>query len=322
MQIYLARPGGPRQGPYTVEQINADLAARKYRDEDFWAWHDGLPSWVPLYSVGGVSGAADTTFFFSGLATENSEARAKPPEPPASDTAVFLAKPPWFDALQQAVEGKAPYGPGEPEVDTVVLLDLAPTHKESQPPCEAQTEEVATCVVPTSAAQEPALELNALTAASREQSTRVEPPVPNPKAPEVEPPVLLDLKPAHKQSQPLCEAQTEEVAAFVAPTSAAEEPPIELSAPAPARVELAMPGKPPAPVDSKSPEPIAASAAKARSSKRRTAGSRRLFLLTGRVGRRAGKSIRPAKTPKRTFTSRKRKKSLSPKASGLLTPWN
>ena len=34
MQIYLAKPGGPRQGPYTVAQINADLAARSHLSAD------------------------------------------------------------------------------------------------------------------------------------------------------------------------------------------------------------------------------------------------------------------------------------------------
>jgi hypothetical protein len=59
-KIYLAKPGGQREGPYTLEQINHDLATKKYRDDDFWAWHEGLPSWMPLYSLPGVSGKAAT----------------------------------------------------------------------------------------------------------------------------------------------------------------------------------------------------------------------------------------------------------------------
>ena len=59
-KIYLAKPGGQREGPYTLEQINHDLATKKYRDEDFWAWHEGLPSWMPLYSLPGVSAKAAT----------------------------------------------------------------------------------------------------------------------------------------------------------------------------------------------------------------------------------------------------------------------
>ncbi|HEU0038460.1 MAG TPA: hypothetical protein VFR76_04230 [Verrucomicrobiae bacterium] len=57
-KIYLAKPGGQREGPYTLEQINHDLATKKYRDEDFWAWHEGLPSWMPLYALPGVSAKA------------------------------------------------------------------------------------------------------------------------------------------------------------------------------------------------------------------------------------------------------------------------
>src|SRR5438132_2162126 len=55
MQIHLATPGGEKQGPYTLEQINRDLAAKKYRDTDYWAWYDGAEAWVPLYSVPGIS---------------------------------------------------------------------------------------------------------------------------------------------------------------------------------------------------------------------------------------------------------------------------
>src|SRR6266576_749783 len=59
-RIYLAKPGGQREGPYTLEQINHDLATKKYSDADFWAWHEGLPSWMPLYSLSGVSAKAAT----------------------------------------------------------------------------------------------------------------------------------------------------------------------------------------------------------------------------------------------------------------------
>lgn len=57
-RIYLAKPGSQKEGPYTLEQINQDLATQKYSDEDFWAWHEGLPSWLPLYSLPGVSAKA------------------------------------------------------------------------------------------------------------------------------------------------------------------------------------------------------------------------------------------------------------------------
>ena len=54
MKIHLSKPGGQREGPFTVEQINADLAAKKYHDTDYWAWHEGLTNWVPLHSVPGI----------------------------------------------------------------------------------------------------------------------------------------------------------------------------------------------------------------------------------------------------------------------------
>src|SRR5215468_569318 len=56
MQIYLSKPAGQREGPFTVEQINQDLAAKKYKDTDYWAWYDGLSDWVPLHAVPGVYG--------------------------------------------------------------------------------------------------------------------------------------------------------------------------------------------------------------------------------------------------------------------------
>jgi hypothetical protein len=60
MQIYLSKPGGQREGPYTLEQIVQDLAANKYRDTDCWAWHEGMPEWVPLYLLPGISKDADS----------------------------------------------------------------------------------------------------------------------------------------------------------------------------------------------------------------------------------------------------------------------
>jgi hypothetical protein len=58
MQIYLAKPGGQKEGPFSLEQINRDLAAKKYSGNDYWAWHEGLPSWMPLHSLPGVTGKA------------------------------------------------------------------------------------------------------------------------------------------------------------------------------------------------------------------------------------------------------------------------
>jgi hypothetical protein len=69
-EIHLSKPGGRKEGPFTVEQINRDLAAKKYSDTDYWAWYEGLTQWVPLHSVPGVSatsGLAAATRASAGL---------------------------------------------------------------------------------------------------------------------------------------------------------------------------------------------------------------------------------------------------------------
>jgi hypothetical protein len=55
MRIHLSKPNGQREGPFTIEEINRDLAARKYSDTDYWAWYEGLDAWVPLHTVPGVT---------------------------------------------------------------------------------------------------------------------------------------------------------------------------------------------------------------------------------------------------------------------------
>ena len=54
MNIHLSRPGGQREGPFTLEEINRDLAANKFRETDYWAWYEGLTEWVPLHQVPGI----------------------------------------------------------------------------------------------------------------------------------------------------------------------------------------------------------------------------------------------------------------------------
>jgi hypothetical protein len=55
MQIHLSKPGGLREGPFTIEQINKDLTSKKYEDGDYWAWYEGLTEWIPLHSVPGIA---------------------------------------------------------------------------------------------------------------------------------------------------------------------------------------------------------------------------------------------------------------------------
>jgi hypothetical protein len=109
MEIHLSKPGGKKEGPYTAKQINRDLAAGKYRGSDYWAWYQGLPDWIPLYSVPGIieqkepafpevdpSGSHDTEILQSAPATA-SEPMVEPdstPEPESSSTPVTAAESP------------------------------------------------------------------------------------------------------------------------------------------------------------------------------------------------------------------------------------
>jgi hypothetical protein len=54
-RIYLAKPGGQREGPFTLEQVRQGVAADTYRDTEYWAWADGMSAWVPLYELPGLS---------------------------------------------------------------------------------------------------------------------------------------------------------------------------------------------------------------------------------------------------------------------------
>ena len=48
-------------GPYTVEQINEYLAQGFLLPTDY-AWHEGLPDWVPVTEISGVGPAAPPPF--------------------------------------------------------------------------------------------------------------------------------------------------------------------------------------------------------------------------------------------------------------------
>lgn len=56
MQVTLNRDG-QQMGPYTVEQINEYLAEGTLLPTDY-AWHEGLPDWVPVTEISGVTPAA------------------------------------------------------------------------------------------------------------------------------------------------------------------------------------------------------------------------------------------------------------------------
>ena len=61
IKVYLVRSGGTeKEGPFSLAQINKDLAEGKYTGKDFWAWHEGLDKWMPLYSISGVEQIEET----------------------------------------------------------------------------------------------------------------------------------------------------------------------------------------------------------------------------------------------------------------------
>jgi hypothetical protein len=54
VEVFLAKPEGEREGPFSLDEVNQALAAGKYCCADYWAWHKGLDEWVPLYDVKGI----------------------------------------------------------------------------------------------------------------------------------------------------------------------------------------------------------------------------------------------------------------------------
>ena len=55
MQIHVAR-NGHRMGPFSLEEVNRQLAAGSLSPSDL-AWYEGIPNWVALSQVPGVSTA-------------------------------------------------------------------------------------------------------------------------------------------------------------------------------------------------------------------------------------------------------------------------
>ena len=137
IQIHLSKPGGQREGPYTLEQINRDLAEKKYRDTDYWAWHEGLTEWVPLYALPGVSatGAAAAP----AAATPAPKEVAAPVKPqviadkgPAAvvSPVVAAAAPAPETVATPAKPRAASPDDAAPEVSTVVVASAGPEPEE------------------------------------------------------------------------------------------------------------------------------------------------------------------------------------------------
>jgi hypothetical protein len=63
-------------GPYTVEQINEYLSQGTLLPTDY-AWHEGLPDWVPVTEISGVGSAAAPPPFNPKNLTEEPETKSK-----------------------------------------------------------------------------------------------------------------------------------------------------------------------------------------------------------------------------------------------------
>lgn len=76
MEIYVKR-NGQRLGPYSLEEVNRQLAAGSL-NPSAQGWHEDAPGWKPLFSIAGVMlpGAASSSPTPMGIATPT------PPEAP------------------------------------------------------------------------------------------------------------------------------------------------------------------------------------------------------------------------------------------------
>ncbi len=114
LHIHLSKPGGQREGPYSLAQINRDLASRKYRDTDYWAWHEGLTEWVPLYAVAGVITSSQPAPR-AGAVPEPAEAAATASPPALLRPAAVTPAPVPPAALEPAAAATADAGAAAPE---------------------------------------------------------------------------------------------------------------------------------------------------------------------------------------------------------------
>jgi len=64
VQVTISRDG-QQMGPYTVDQINDCLAQGSLLPTDY-AWHEGLPDWVPVIQISGVGHAVTHVEYVDG----------------------------------------------------------------------------------------------------------------------------------------------------------------------------------------------------------------------------------------------------------------
>ena len=116
-QVYLSKPAGQREGPFTVDQVNHDLATKKYKDTDYWAWYDGLAEWVPLHAVPGICAPGRPQ---QPRPAETKKA-APAPKPAPSPFAVNRSNEPE-DAMEEQLFTRAPE-PAKPAAQDAPRMD-------------------------------------------------------------------------------------------------------------------------------------------------------------------------------------------------------
>jgi hypothetical protein len=134
MQIYLSKPGSQREGPYTLEQINQDLAAQKYRDTDYWAWHEGLSEWVPLYNLPGIAANGAAVLPAPPAAPP---AAVKPATAPPRAQAPSPTRPPAAAATTPAATVRTPAPAPVPIELQILASDSAPAPTATAPAATA-----------------------------------------------------------------------------------------------------------------------------------------------------------------------------------------
>lgn len=88
MQLHIAI-NGQRQGPMSLEELNARLADGRIEAVPTLAWYEGCPEWIPLSQVPGImvpGGIAEVPPPTQGAAAPTTEGPGTPPAAPSADT--------------------------------------------------------------------------------------------------------------------------------------------------------------------------------------------------------------------------------------------
>jgi hypothetical protein len=91
MQIHIARDG-KQLGPFSVEEINRQLAAGTLSLSDN-AWYEGAAGWAPLSTVPGVTGGASTSATIPAATPTVTAAPSAPPGAAVVPTTMVVAAP-------------------------------------------------------------------------------------------------------------------------------------------------------------------------------------------------------------------------------------